>query len=129
VRLGGYVLMARMIDKGRATLNGTNGDYHFDCPVDNMLFKFKGVKGDEVRSVLASGANDADILAWFNSHGTAKAAGQIQEWAAQTEAARPYDDPEKRDWFVGECQKLGLDPKRSTLFDYLEADDRQSFKR
>jgi hypothetical protein len=26
VRLGGYVIMARMIDKGRATINGTNGE-------------------------------------------------------------------------------------------------------
>jgi hypothetical protein len=128
-RLGGYVLMARMIDKGRATINGTNGDYHFDCPVDNMLFTFKGVKGEEVRPVLASGASDAEILAWFNSHGTNKRDAEIKAWAAGTEAARPYDDPEKREWFTGECKQLGLDPARTTLFDYLDADDRQSFRK
>ena len=129
MRLGGYVLMARMIDKGRATINGTNGDFHFDCPVDNMLFSFKGVKGDEVRQVLASGASDEEILAWFNSHGTPKTETEIKAWSAGSEAVRTYDDPEKREWFVGECKRLGLDPVRTTLFTYLETDDRESFKK
>jgi hypothetical protein len=58
IRIGAYALLARMADKGRATLNGTAGEYHFDCPVDNMLFGFKGVKGAEVKPLLASGASD-----------------------------------------------------------------------
>jgi hypothetical protein len=128
-RLGGYALMARMIDKGRATINGTNGEYHFDCPVDNMLFSFKGVKGDEVRQVLASGASDDEVLAWFNSHGTPKSEAEIKAWAAGVEAGNPNDDPEKREWFAGECKRLGLDPARTTLFTYLDTDDRQSFKK
>ena len=129
MRLGGYVIMARMMDKGRATLNGTNGEYHFDCPVDNMLFGFKGVKGDEVRALLASGANDEEVLAWFNSHGTAKNESEIKAWSAGTEAGNPHDDPEKREWFDGECKRLGLDPARTTLFTYPETDDRPSFNK
>src|SRR5262249_51212158 len=58
LRVGGYAILARMADKGRATLNGTAGEYHFDCPVDNMLFSFKGVKGAEVKALLGSGASD-----------------------------------------------------------------------
>jgi hypothetical protein len=129
VRLGGYVIMGRMIDKGRATINRTNGEYHFNCPVDNMLFSFKGVKGEEIRPVLASGASDEEILAWFNSHGIPKTDAEIKAWSAGTEALSSYDDPEKREWFVGECKRLGLDPARTTLFTYLETDDRQSFKK
>src|SRR4051812_36167413 len=71
-RIGNYVLMARMIDKGRAALAGTVGEYHFNCPVDNMLFNFKGVNGDEVREMLASGVSDLEVLEWFNNHGTPK---------------------------------------------------------
>ncbi len=128
VKLGSYVIMARMIDKGRAVLNRTNGDYHFDCPVDNLLFEFKGVKGEDVRQVLASSASDDEILAWFNSHGTPKTDAEIKAWSAGTEASRPNDDPEQREWFTGECQRLGIDPVRSTLFDYLDLDDRQTFR-
>jgi len=128
-RLGGYALMARMIDKGRATIAGSAGEYHFDCPVDNMLFSFKGVQGEDVRRVLASGASDDEILAWFNSHGTPKSDAEIKAWSAGVEASSLYDDPKKRDWFSDECQRLGLDPARTTLFTYLETDDHQSFKK
>jgi hypothetical protein len=126
-KLGHYVIMARMIDKGRAKINGTNGEYHFDCPLDNMLFSFKGVKGEDVRQVLASGASDDEIVAWFNQHGTPKTEAEIKAWSAGTEASRPYDQPDKREWFTGECKKVGIDPVRSTLFDYLETDDKKSF--
>jgi hypothetical protein len=129
VRLGGYALMARMIDKGRATIAGTAGEYHFDCPVDNMLFSFKGVKSEEVRQVLASGASDEEILAWFNGHGTPKSDAEIKAWSAGVEASSLYDDPKKRDWFSDECRRLGLDPAHTTLFTYLETDDRQSFRK
>ena len=34
VRLGGYVILPRMLDKGRATLAGKHGEYHYACPLD-----------------------------------------------------------------------------------------------
>ena len=34
VRLGGYAILPRMLDKGRATLAGKNGEYHYACPLD-----------------------------------------------------------------------------------------------
>ena len=39
-RVKGYAVLARMTDKGRATINGTMGEYHFNCALDNMLFSF-----------------------------------------------------------------------------------------
>ncbi|MGA2555621.1 MAG: DUF5069 domain-containing protein, partial [Verrucomicrobiota bacterium] len=32
VRLGGYVILPRMLDKGRAAINNKAGEYHFNCP-------------------------------------------------------------------------------------------------
>jgi hypothetical protein len=127
-RLGDYALMARMIDKGRADLQGNVGEYHFACPLDQMLFEFKGVNADEVKKLLASGAADEQVVSWFDSHGTARIAEEIKTWSNGVEGYRPYDDPEKRDWFSGECAKVGLKPESSTLVDYLEADDAASFK-
>ncbi len=127
VRVGGYPLLARMADKDRAAIAGTAGEYHFDCPLDRMLFGFKGVEGDEVRKLLEGGVSDEEVATWLDGHGEEKTPQQVSEWAGQVEGYRPYDDPEKRDWFVGECEPLGLDPKSTTLFDYLEADDRASF--
>ena len=127
-RIDGYVLMARMIDKGRATLAGINGEFHFDCPVDNLLFSFKGLKGDDVRKVLASGATDEEVAAWIGSHGRQKTKQEIEEWSGETEQLSYFNVPEKKEWFTGECRRLGLDPAKATLFDYLEADDRDTFK-
>ncbi len=127
VRIGGYVLLARMADKGRAVINGTAGEYHFDCPVDNMLFGFKGVKGAEVKPLLASGASDDEIAAWLDTHGTPKTPAEITAWGDSIVATSLYNDPEKRDWFIAECERLGMKPATSTFCDYLDANDRASF--
>jgi hypothetical protein len=129
IRIGGYALLARMADKGRAALNGTAGEYHFNCPLDQMLFSFKGVTAEQVKPVLASGASDEEIAKWFDTHGTPKTADEIKAWSQSVEAARPYDNPEKREWFAGECARIGLKPEKTTLFEYLEVDDRASFKK
>ena len=128
-RLGGYALMARMIDKGRAALNGTAGEYHYACPLDQMLFTYKGVQADDVKALLASGASDEQVLAWFDEKGAQKTADETKTWSAGVESYSPHSDPEKREWFDGECAALGLDPAKSSLFDFLETDDRVSFKK
>ncbi len=44
IRIGDYALMARMIDKGRATLNGTVGEYHFACPLEHVRTRIPKAK-------------------------------------------------------------------------------------
>lgn len=126
-RVGGYVILGRALDKGRAQIAGTIGDYHFDCPLDNMLFGFKEVKGDEVKKLLETNASDDDVVAWLNSHGAKKSADEIKEWGDQLEAAKPYENPEKKEWFIGVCKEADCDPAKSTLFDFLDADDKKTF--
>jgi len=92
-----------------------------------MLFGFKGLVGEDVRQVLASGASDDEIAEWIDSHGTRKTPEEVRAWSDETAAKRPYDNPEQREWFGGECKRLGLDPARTTLFDYLDTDDRVTF--
>ena len=43
VRLGGYVILPRMLDKCRATLAGKNGEYSYDCPMDQGFLTFVGI--------------------------------------------------------------------------------------
>ena len=126
-RLGGYSLLARMIDKGRATLENMNGEYHYACPLDQHLLDFKSVGADEFLAVIRTASNEADAVAWFVDHGTPKSADEISTWSDQVDSWSMYADPEKREWFIAECGKLGLDPTVATLADYLEADDAASF--
>ena len=127
IRTGGYAILARMADKGRAVIAGCNDGYHFDCPLDNMLFGFKNVKGDDVRTQLEKGATNEEIAAWLDENGDPKTEEEKSAWSDSVEAARPYDNPKKKDWFIGVCAEAGVDPATSTLFDYLEADDKTSF--
>lgn len=66
--LGGYILAKRCVDKCRAELAGTIGEYHFDCPLDNMFLGFAGIKGPELRDFVATGADDEAVGAWIKQH-------------------------------------------------------------
>ncbi len=127
IRVGGYVILARALDKGRAAIAGTSGEYHFDCPLDQFLFGFKGVTGTEISTLLEAGNSDEEVASWIDAHGTPKTEEEKVAWSDGVEASRPFDHPDKKDWFVGVCAEAGIDPAASTLFDYLEADDQLSF--
>ncbi len=128
-RIGGYSILARTIDKGRAVLSGMAGEYQYNCRLDQMLFGFKGLDHKELKRLLATGASDDEVLDWVNSHGTPKTSAEIDQFSNSFEKIRPYDDPELRELFEETYRPLGLDPKTSTIADYLETDDRVSFKK
>ena len=126
IRIGGYAILGRTIDKCRALVAGNSGEYHFDCPLDNMLFGFKGVSGADFKAQIENGASDQQMAEWLDASGEKRTPDEIRRWGEEVEALRYYDNPEKREWFVGVTQPLGLDPEKATLFDYLEADDKAS---
>jgi hypothetical protein len=78
--LGGYVLAKRCVDKGRAVLAGTNGEYHFDCPLDNMFLGFAGLKGSDLKEFLATGADDEAVSKWITEHATKRPRVEIIKW-------------------------------------------------
>ena len=126
-RIGGYAILARMNDKARADIAGQIGDYHTDCPLDHMLLDWKGVEYAGVREALEAGSTDEDIAAYLDTHGTPKTPEEIRAWSDGVEKATMHGDPDKGTWFDGECQKLGLDGAKTTMFEWLEADDRASY--
>jgi hypothetical protein len=125
--IAGFAIMARTIDKCRATLFGNVGEYHFNCPLDNSLFSFKGIKGEDFKAYVAEGHSDDEIAAWLRSQGMSKTDADIAAWTKKVTADNYSDKPDKKPWLEGENKRLGLD-KDGTLFDYLEADDKVSFK-
>jgi hypothetical protein len=126
-RVGGYAILARLTDKVRADIVGQMGEYHTNCPLDQMLLGWKGVEYAEVRKAIEAGATDEEIAAYLDSHGTPKSPEEIRAWSDGMDQATMHGHPEKGAYFDGECQKLGLDPAKTSLFDWLEADDRASY--
>jgi hypothetical protein len=43
VRLGGLAILARMLDKGRATIAKQNGEYHYNSSTDQHLVRYLGL--------------------------------------------------------------------------------------
>ena len=105
-RLGGYVILPRTLDKGRAALAGKNGEYHFNCPLDQRFLSFLGIDAEALKSELAKGKGDGEILEWINNNSTAKPKPwEIAAWSAYQEARGP-DDVETREFFNDLLAKL-----------------------
>ena len=126
VRIGGYTILARTYDKCRALVAGDIGEYHFDCPLDNMLFGFQGVKGDDFKAEVEKGASDEEMAKWLDTHGEKKTPEEVKAWSEEVTTTNPYDNPEKREWFEEQVKVHGLDAAKTTLFDWLEVDDKAS---
>lgn len=78
--LGGYVVAARVLDKCRAVVAGTNGEYHFDCPLDNFFLSFTGIKADDFRDFVATGASDDEVADWINQNAKERSQQEIIQW-------------------------------------------------
>ena len=126
-RLSGFVIAMRTVDKCRASLAGTLGEYHYDCPLDNVLFKFKGITGDQFKTAVQVASTYEDVGAWLLANGTPRTPVEIKAWSDKVEADSLMKNPDKRAYFIESCQKLGIYPETSTTFDWLEVDDRASF--
>ena len=126
VRLGGYVILPRMLDKGRATVAGKNGEYHYACPMDQRFLEFAGVDPEALKKEL--GKSDGEILEWIETHAKHKRAPEeIAAWSEFAEKRVPQD-VESREYLNGIHKQAG--PKRediATWFDVLDLDDHASF--
>ena len=78
--LAGYILAKRALDKCRAELAGTAGEYHFDCPLDNMFFGFAGLKGADFKEFVATGADDEAVAQWIEKHAAKRPRIEIIKW-------------------------------------------------
>ncbi|HEX3800311.1 MAG TPA: DUF5069 domain-containing protein [Verrucomicrobiae bacterium] len=131
-RFGGFAIIGRTVDKCKASISGKLGEYHFDCPLDNMLFGFKGITGEQFKTAVTASKNYEDVAEWVNKNGTAKSPEEIEAWSEKVEQLKLKDvpsmkAPDKQKEARQNCEKLGLDFDNATLFAWLDADDEASF--
>jgi hypothetical protein len=128
VRLGGYVILPRMLDKGRAVIKGTNGEFNYACPVDQRFLQFAGVDPVALKKQLAKGKGDGEILEWIKKNQKFKRTdAEILAWSASQEVRAP-GDVDSRAFFHETHSKIA--PKREdicTWFDLLDLDDYVSY--
>ena len=126
VRLGGYVVLPRILDKARAHLAGQIGDYKWNNPLDQRLLTFLGISADSFLTAVKEGRSDSLMLEWITTQ-TKRTAWEISAWSHWLESLTPGDA--KRHEVFAELINQNCPTREDirTLFDRLDLDDYVTF--
>jgi len=129
VRLGGYAGLPRMLDKCRATIVGKNGEYNFDCPLDQRVLSFLAVDAGALKAQVEKGVSDGQMLEWIEANTTQKhPEWEVAQWSNYMEQRGPDSDPETLKYFVDMVGKFGKGRADIRSFaDLLDLDDYVTF--
>ena len=82
VRLGGFVILPRLLDKCRALLAGKKGEYECACPLDQRFFSYVGVDPEALKAEVKKGLGDGEILEWIRANAkTPRSEVEIAAWS------------------------------------------------
>jgi hypothetical protein len=70
-------LAARTVDKCRAVLVDLRGEYHSNCPLDQRWLNFAEIDYHGFRSIVATGATDAEIAEWIEKNAKKRPRAEI----------------------------------------------------
>jgi hypothetical protein len=130
VRLGDYVLLPRILDKGRASLAGKLGEYHFGgTGMDRHFFTFTGIQFEALKAEIAKGGGDGELLGWVNSNAKpARQPWEITAWSNFHEHRTPDSDAETLEYFAKAVAKLSAGREDiATWFALMDLDDHCTF--
>lgn len=120
VMIAGHVHVARMIDKCRAVLAGTEGEYIYPCPMDERLMEFSGITAEQFTAAVKIHPTDEGIAAWFQQAATPHRPAELEEWN-QNLLARGPSSPESAAKF--KKYRDAIDPSRTDLTAWSDLQD------
>jgi hypothetical protein len=120
VKMEGYVHLARMIDKCRAVLAGTEGEYIYPCPMDERLMEFAGITAVQFTATVKANPIDQSVADWFRKRAKPQKPAELDEWNDMMLTRGP-STPEKKEYF----NKLrdAVDPSRTDLTAWADLQD------
>ena len=118
-----------MLDKGRATVIGKNGEFKYDASFDQHIINFLGFDPAALLEQLAAGKGDAEILEWIAANAQHRPTPrEIEQWSEYMVRRTPDSDRETLMFFfrhVGSFSKTREDIK--TWMDLIDLDDYVTF--
>jgi hypothetical protein len=105
-------MLARTIDKARAQIAGTAGEYIFDCPMDRQLFATLRVSGGEFLELVGRSPDDMAVVAWLRGRNAPLEGDAIETHNRAIEAWAPKS-PEGRERFAK--QRDAIAPGRTDI--------------
>lgn len=110
-RLGGYALLPRMLDKCRAEILGQNGEYHYNCPLDQHILNYLGLDHAALKTEVAKGSSDGEVLEWINANAKHKrSAWETAQWSEYQCGRGPDSDEETLGYFAKLAATLSKTP-------------------
>ncbi len=80
VKMAGYVHLARMVDKCRAMLAKTEGEYIYPCPMDERLMEFTGITSDQFTAAVKANPSDDTVAKWLTQTAKAHSPAELESW-------------------------------------------------
>ena len=120
VKIAGHAHVARMIDKCRAVLAGTEGEYIYPCPMDERLLEFTGITSEQFTAAVSDNPTDEGVAAWFKQVAKPHTPIELEEWN-QTLLARGPSSPESAVKFKKYLE--AIDPSRTDITAWSDLQD------
>lgn len=120
MKLEGYVHLARMIDKCRAVLAGTEGEYIYPCPMDFRLMEFAGITETQFTEMVKTNPADEGVTRWFRGVAKPHTPAELEEWNRMMLNRGPSTS-EKQEYF-NKCRDA-VDPSRTDLTAWSDLQD------
>ena len=128
-RLGGYVILPRMLDKCRAFLQGLNGDYHYNCPLDQEFLRFVGIDAEVLKEELSQGRSDDEMIIWVQANAiNQRSPWEVLQWSEYQLGRMPESNSDLFEYFTTTLASLSQTRGDvHTWADLLDLDDYRSF--
>ena len=118
-------MLARTIDKLRASLPGGNLGVYYIRGFSATLLTQLGISEDELREVVARAKDDDEVVAWVRAHSDPSKYDAINALLRERRIADRLDDEE----FRGRYPIIASLPGEMPLLDMLDHDDRSMFEK
>ena len=119
-KLAGYAHLARMIDKCRAVLAGTEGEYLYPCPMDDRLMEFAGITSEQFTAAVKANSTDEGVVKWLGQTAQPHQPVELEEWNQQLLARGP-SSPESAARF--KQYLAAIDPSRTDITVWSDLQD------
>ena len=120
----GIVFLPRAIDKVRAEIAGTLGDYLSRTGFSGMLMEFLGIEPADFVDAVAARSSDNEVWAWVKARMTPRSAAEIMAFNRRMMTISPQDDAARERYWqfmadIGQSHRTDL----IRQFDRLNLDE------
>ena len=119
--VGGVAYLGRAIDKMRADINGTAGEYIAACPQSRKVHALWGVLPEKFKEGVQQQPTDEGVLRWLQEHGPEQPTqDKIKSFSEEMLAAGPT--AEMSEWFKNQLKEMGH-PDRTDIKTFVDLQD------